>query len=113
MMPNDNHKICGVHLFVGGVLRFVANQAEEEEDSDYQYIVGVAVGILASGLFDAEELKSWFVNYLSAREKAGDEFDAQAVCDAGEQAIDQAEDYVLTRQGAILLIESQEDESSS
>ncbi len=113
MMPNDSHKVCGLHLFVSGVLRFVANQAEEEEDSDYQYIVGIAVGLLASGLFDAEELKSWFVNYLHARQEAGDDFDSQALCDAGEQSINQAEDYVLTRQGSVLLQESQEDESSS
>ena len=108
MMLNDNQKVCAVHLFTGGVLRFVE---DKEEDADYQYVVGVAVGILASGLFnDGEELQAWFVNYLSMREKAGDEFDAQALCDAAEQAIAEAEDYVLTRQGSMLLQESQEDE---
>ncbi len=105
MTLSDDNKVCATHLFVGGVLRFVA---DKEEDADYQYIVGIAVGILASGLFDAEELKGWFVNYLSARQKAGDEFDVQSMCDAGEQAIEQAEDYVLTRQGSMLLQESQE-----
>lgn len=106
MTPNDHNKVCVTHMFTAGVLRFVEDR---EEDADYQYIVGIAVGILASGLFDAEELKGWFVNYLSARQKAGDEFDAQSLCDAGEQAIDQANDCVLTRQGDILLQESQED----
>lgn len=106
MMPNDHEKICAVHMFTGGVLRFIEDL---EDDADYQYIIGIAVGILASGLFDTKELKSWFVHYLSMRQKAGDEFDAQSLCDAGEQAIDQAEDYVLTRQGAVLLTESQEE----
>lgn len=107
MMLNDHNKVCAVHMFTAGVLRFVEDR---EEDADYQYIVGISVGILASGLFDAEELKGWFVNYLSARQKAGDEFDAQALCNAAEQAIAEAEDCVLTRQGSILLQESQEDE---
>lgn len=107
MMPNDHNKVCVVHMFTAGILRFVENR---EEDADYQYIVGMAVGILASGLFnDGEELSAWFVNYLSMREKAEDEFDAQALCDAAEQAIIEAEDHVLTRQGSMLLQESQED----
>ncbi len=108
-MPSDHKRICAVHMFTAGVLRFVEDL---EEHADYQYVVGVAVGILASGLFDDEELKSWFVNYLSAREKAGDEFDAQLLCDAAEQAIEQANDYVLTREGSVLLIESQENEEN-
>ncbi len=107
MMPNDHNKVCVTHMFTAGVLRFIEDR---EEDADYQYIVGIAVGVLASGLFDAEELKSWFVNYLVARERAGDEFDAQSLCDAADQAIAQANDYVLTREGSMLLMESQENE---
>ena len=106
MTLNDDNKVCVIHMFTAGVLRFIEDR---EEDADYQYVVGVAVGILASGLFDAEELQTWFVNYLAAREKAGDEFDAQFLCDAAEQAIEQANDYVLTRQGSMLLQESQEE----
>lgn len=105
MMPNDHNKVCAVHMLVAGVLRF---NEDLEEHADYQYIIGIAVGILVSGLFDAEELQAWFVNYLAAREKAGDEFDAKALCDIAEQAIEQANDYVLTREGSILLQESQD-----
>jgi hypothetical protein len=107
MTLNDNAKVCAVHMFTAGVLRFVEDL---EEHADYQYVVGIAVGILASGLFDAEEIKGWFVNYLDARQKAGEEFDAQPLCDVAEQAIDQANDYVLTRQGDLLLMESQDNE---
>ncbi len=108
MMLSDDNKVCATHVFAAGVLRFVEDR---EEDADYQYIVGIAVGILSSGLFnDGEELQAWFVHYLTMRQKAGDEFDAQALCNAAEQAIEQASDYVLTREGAMLLIESQEDE---
>ena len=107
MMPNDHNKVCVVHMFTAGVLRFVE---DKEEDADYQYIVGIAVGVLVSGLFnDGEELQAWFVHYLSMREKAGDEFDAKALCNIAEQAVTEAEDYVLVRQGSIFLQESQED----
>lgn len=113
MMLNDHKKICATHIFTAGVLRHVEDLKEFDTDTakmNFQYVVGIATGILVSGLFDEEELKSWFVNYLAGREKKGDEFDIQALCDTAEQAIEQANDYVLTREGSVLLIESQETE---
>ena len=103
-MHSDNDvKLNIVHIFTASV-----NLVVEDEDN-YKYALGVAIGILITQTLDKDELLLWFIHYVKQCSDLDEEIDGDELATIGVHILSEAEDYVLTHQGNMILLDNKEE----
>ncbi len=102
MHLNDDVKLNITHIFTASVY-LVA-----EDEDRYQYSLGVAIGILITQAMVKDELLGWFANYLKECVALDEEIDGDELATLGMHILNEAEDYVLTHQGNMILLDNKE-----
>lgn len=102
MRFNNDVKLNMTHIFAASVRLVV------EYEDRYQYALGVATGILITQAIDKDELLTWFVYYIKQCVDLDEELDGDKLSTIGAYILEEAEDYVLTHQGNMILLDNEE-----
>ena len=104
MTHSDNDvKLNITHIFAASV-----NLVAEDEDN-YKYALGVAIGILITQTLNRDELLVWFIHYVKQCCDLDEEIDGDELATIGVHILNEAEDYVLTHQGNMILLDNKEE----
>ncbi len=102
MHSNNDIKLNITHIFAASI-SLVA-----EDENKYQYALGVAIGILITQTINKDELLIWFAHYIKQCADLDEELDGDELATLGVHILEEAEDYVLTHQGNMILLDNKE-----